>query len=55
MANDFFFQIDLQDIAEGYEEMFEASLVEAVKKETSDEYGRLLMKLLGASSNAHKR
>ena len=45
------FQIDLKDIAEGYQEMFDASLIEALKKETEDEYGKLLLKLINGTSN----
>ena len=45
-TNDFF-QIDLIDIADAYEEMFERTLHSAIKSETSGDYCRLLLRLLG--------
>ena len=41
--------MDLQDIADAYEEMYKQSLAEAIRKETSGDYLKMLLKLLNAN------
>lgn len=41
------FQVDLEDIKAKYRDMYKVSLPEAVKKETSGDYRKILLKMLG--------